>query len=47
MGDRDHNRHGLKRGGLLCPFRGELGPRLIQWVRSSLAKTKVLDKTLV
>jgi len=31
MGDRGHNRHGPKRGvGLLCPFRGELGPRLIQ-----------------
>ena len=32
MGDRDHNRHGPKRGGLLCPFRGEgeLGPRLTQ-----------------
>jgi len=22
MGDRCHNRHGPKRGGLLCPFRG-------------------------
>jgi len=22
MGDRGHNRHGPKRGGLLCPFRG-------------------------
>jgi len=30
MGDRGHNRHGPKRGGLLCPFRGELRPRLIQ-----------------
>jgi len=30
MGDRGHNRHGPKRGGLLCPFRGGLGPRLIQ-----------------
>ena len=30
MGDRGHNLHGPKRGGLLCPFRGELGPRLIQ-----------------
>ena len=30
-GDRGHNRHGPKRwGGLLCPFRAELGPRLIQ-----------------
>jgi len=29
MGDRGHNRHGPKRGGLLCPFwRVELGPRL-------------------
>jgi len=28
MGDRGHNRHGPKRGGLLCSFRGELGPRL-------------------
>ena len=27
MGDRGHNRHGPKRGGLLCPFcEGELGP---------------------
>jgi len=26
MGDRGHNRHGLKRGGLLYPFRGELEP---------------------
>jgi len=30
MGDRGHNRHGPKRGGLLCPFRGQLGPRLTQ-----------------
>jgi len=31
MGDRTHNRHGSKRGrGLLCPFRGEPRPRLIQ-----------------
>jgi len=31
MVDRSHNRHGPKRGrGLLCPFRGELGLRLIQ-----------------
>jgi len=22
MGDRGHNRHGPKRGGPLCPFRG-------------------------
>ena len=22
MGDRGHKRHGPKRGGLLCPFRG-------------------------
>jgi len=22
MGDRGHNTHGLKRRGLLCPFRG-------------------------
>ena len=29
-GDRDHNRHGPKRWGLLCLFRAELGPRLIQ-----------------
>jgi len=30
MGDRSHNRHGPKRGvRLLCPFRGQLGPRLI------------------
>ena len=28
MGDRGHNRHGTKRGGLLCPFCGQLGPRL-------------------
>jgi len=25
MGDRGHHRHGPKTGGLLCPFRGELG----------------------
>ena len=31
MGDRGHNRHEPKRGGLLCPFCGELGPRLIQY----------------
>jgi len=31
MGDSGHNRHGPKRGeGLLCLFRGELGPHLIQ-----------------
>ena len=32
MGDRGHNTHGPKRGGagLLCPFRGELGPHLAQ-----------------
>jgi len=31
MGDRGHDRHGLKRGGgLLCPFWTEMGPRLIQ-----------------
>jgi len=30
MGDRGHNTHGPKRGGLLCPVRAELGPRLIQ-----------------
>jgi len=26
MGDRGHNRHGPKRGGLLCPFRGSWDP---------------------
>jgi len=31
MGDCGHNRHRPKRrGGLLCPFRRDLGPRLIQ-----------------
>ena len=30
MGDRGHNRHGLKEGRVLCPFRGALGTRLIQ-----------------
>jgi len=25
IGDRGHNRHGPKRGGLLCPFRGKMG----------------------
>jgi len=30
MGDRGYNTHGPKRGGLLCSFRGELGPRQIQ-----------------
>jgi len=33
MGNRGHNRHGPKRGGQLCPFRGELGPRLVQYGR--------------
>ena len=26
MGDRCHSRHGPKRGGLLCPFRGSWDP---------------------
>jgi len=30
MDDRGHNRHGPKRRSLLCPFCGQLGPRLIQ-----------------
>ena len=30
MGDRGHNRHGPKRWGMLCPFRGELEPHLVQ-----------------
>jgi len=30
MGDCGHNRHGRKEGGMLCPFRGALGTRLIQ-----------------
>jgi len=30
MGDRGHNRHGLKEGGVLCPFRGSLATRIIQ-----------------
>jgi len=30
MGNRGHNRHGPIRGELLCTFRGELGPRLIE-----------------
>jgi len=31
MGDRGHNRHVPKRrGGVLCPFHGALGTRLIQ-----------------
>ena len=31
MGDCGHNRHGPKRGGgVLCPFHGALGTRLIQ-----------------
>ena len=29
-GDRDRNRHGPKEGGGAVPFRGDLGPRLIQ-----------------
>jgi len=29
MGDRRHNRHGPKRGGMLCAFRGALGTRLL------------------
>jgi len=31
MADRGHNRHGRKEEGLLCPFREELGPRLIAY----------------
>jgi len=30
MGDRGHNRHRPKGGGVLCPFRVALGTRLIQ-----------------
>jgi len=30
MGDRGHNRHGPKEGGVLCPFRAALGTYLIQ-----------------
>jgi len=30
MGDRGHNRHGPKGGGVLCPFCGALGTRLLQ-----------------
>ena len=30
MGDRGHNRHGPKREGVLCPFHGAQGTRLIQ-----------------
>jgi len=30
MGDCGHNKHRPKRGGLVYPFRGELGPHLIQ-----------------
>jgi len=30
MGDRGHNGHGRKVGGLLCFCRGELGTRLLQ-----------------
>ena len=29
MGDRGHNRHGPKRGAMLCAFRGALGTRLL------------------
>jgi len=39
MGDRGHNRHGPKRGrGLLCPFRGELGPEqgMGRWVMGQM-----------
>ena len=32
MGDRGHNRHGPKRAGLLCPFRGGAGsPSNTMW----------------
>ena len=31
MGDRSHNRHGLKRGGLLCPFREAGTPSNTMW----------------
>jgi len=30
MGDRGHNRHGPKRGAMLCAFRGALGTRLVE-----------------
>ena len=39
MGDRGHIRHGPKRGGLLCPFRWEPGPRLIQCATLSKPRT--------
>jgi len=33
MGDRGHNRHGPKRGGLLCPFHGGAGfPFSTMWL---------------
>ena len=49
MGDRDHNRHGPKRGGLLCPFlAGQLGPRLIQCgLGRGLLRTSVPSGILV
>ena len=31
MGDRGHNRHEPKRGGLLCPFRGTGTPSSTMW----------------
>jgi len=31
MGDHGHNKHGPKRGRVLCPFPGALGTRLIQY----------------
>ena len=31
MGNRGHNRHAPKRGGLLCPFRGSWDPSSTMW----------------
>ena len=47
MGDSGHNRHGPKRGGVLCPFRGALGTRLIQCgLRRGLLSYQVVSSSI-
>ena len=49
MGDHGHNRHGLKGGSVLCPFRGALGTRLIHslWsARRSILPYQVASSTI-
>jgi len=50
MGDRGHNRHGLKAGRgaqVLCTFRGALGTRLIQCgLRRGLLPYQVVSSSI-